>query len=310
MAKKKKEIEIEIKEKQKLYPTDCRLDQGTKTFLSDKEVDAQMYNLLQCYSRTVSYKENGKEIKENRIYKDEMPNPSEMARLLAISKVDDDGNIVIKPRSRTTVYRHFNYLASSSPTNIYCPYLIPSEDGTYYTIPQPEKFYEKIPESMTQYLTNGFAPRAIKIYLYLLAKKRQLLKKGKTRCFFTIGELAVMLGINITDIRNYSYLWSRDPKKPGSIIVALDALTIGKLINYKNIEHGKNGHIWRELTFITTTVPTVPKENIIIHPSTPQSDADIDESEAIMKEMLSVDELKEINKINEEEAIDAHSLKT
>lgn len=157
----------------KRFPTDCKdKTPNTKHFLNDSEIDIQLYSLYQSLSYAVEIKNEKGEVVdyETRVNLKDIPSQKEIGKLLgSYKKSKKDGTVKYVNMDEKTVRKHRNYLLNPSEDNIYCPYMILSEDGTYYILPKREEKYALIPQPILSYLLAGFSKDAIRIYVFLLA---------------------------------------------------------------------------------------------------------------------------------------------
>lgn len=157
----------------KRFPTDCKdKTPNTKHFLNDSNADIQLYSLYQSLSYSVEIKNEKGEIidYETRVNLKDIPSQKEIGKLLgSYKKNKKDGTVRYVDMDEKTVRKHRDYLLSPSENNIYCPYMILSEDGTYYILPKKENKYALIPQPIISYLLAGFSKDAIRIYVFLLA---------------------------------------------------------------------------------------------------------------------------------------------
>lgn len=264
-------IDTTTEKYKKRFPSNYEKEE-TKHFLNDKDIDVQLYSYLQSLSYAVPIKDkNGKVIgHETRVNKNDVPSYRKIAQIIGSTK--------------NAVGNNLHYLLSTTPDNIYCPYMELSKDGTYYTLLNKETYYAYISQPMVQYLTKGFSQNAIRTYIFLLAvyncqveRKREKLKKltGKAKeefakqpveVIFCLSEVAENIGYKIdkNNIKNYGYLWRADEErakvdpnyKLGEIPVALIALRNGKLMEWKTVTNDK-GHKMYKMTKINTDISAV-----------------------------------------------------
>lgn len=145
-------------EYKKRFPTDCKdKTPNTKHLLNDKHADVQLYALYQSLSYSAEIKNDKGEIigHETRVNVKDVPSQAQIGKLLGMT--------------RKTVREHQKYLLNPSTENIYCPYIILSEDGAYYILPEKESKYAFLPQPIIQYLLKGFSQDAIRTYIFFFA---------------------------------------------------------------------------------------------------------------------------------------------
>ena len=210
-------------EYKKRFPSDCKdKTKDTKHFLNDKKINTQLYAYFQNASYAVDIKDDkGKVIgHETRVNVKDIPSQRKLTTMIGDFRPQDDGTIVFKHISREKLRNDWNYLFSPSVSNVYCPYIRLSEDGTYYILDEKERYGVLIPQPIVQYLVAGFSNYAIKIYLYLYtmnnwfqhkkeeeAKQQQKLLKTSTQ-----EEQAIQLNPNTTDLQTAEQINDK-PKK-------------------------------------------------------------------------------------------------
>lgn len=210
----------------------------SKTFFNDSDINAQLYNLMQCYAKNVKIEdESGHFLRwETRTYKKDL-NKTQMRKMLGLG-------------SHNTVDAYLNYMLNPSITNKFCPYLEWNEKDKYWLILPKENYYVDIPRQMCDYLKHGYSKIAIKIYAYLLALYKNKKKKNPNKPIdFTFMQLAVNVGFPSDDPAGRAYVWKE------IIPDALQALQRGGLIklDFEKI-HNRNRWI---LVWINTKVPTI-----------------------------------------------------
>lgn len=199
-------------EYKKRFPSDCKdKTENTKHFLNDKKINTQLYAYFQNASYAVDIKDDkGKIIgHETRVNVKDIPSQRKLTTMIGEFRPQDDGTVIFKHISREKLRNDWNYLFSPSVSNVYCPYIRLSEDGTYYILDEKERYGVLIPQPIVQYLVAGFSNYAIKIYLYLYtmnnwfqhkkeeeAKQQQKLLKTSTQEGQT-----TQLSINATDLQ-------------------------------------------------------------------------------------------------------------
>lgn len=150
------------KEISKTFPANTVLDM--KTFLNDSKVNGELYAYL--LSMSVGEEE------ETRVYKNNLPNQSEIAKLLRIST--------------RTLTRHITYLINTGYVKI---------TNKYYTIPNIEKIYFTIPLDTVKFLIHTAKDTVIKAYIYL----GQRWKYKGSEYEFTLEELGEHIGRKINN---------------------------------------------------------------------------------------------------------------
>lgn len=211
----------------------------SKTFFNDSDINAQLYNLMQCYAKNVKIEdESGHFLRwETRTYKRDL-NKTQMRKMLGLG-------------SHNTVDAYLNYMLNPSMTNKFCPYLEWDEEGKYWLMLKKENYYINIPRPMCEYLKHGYSKIAIKIYAYLLTiYKHQQENKPNDLEKFTFMQLAVNVGFPSKDPAGRAYVW-------GKIIPdALQALQRGGLIKL-GFERDKRKRPRWILLYVNTKVPTI-----------------------------------------------------
>lgn len=147
----------------KRFPADTDLAKDI-TFLKDKKLDGDLYNLLQLYS----YPVDG----ETTVMKTSFLTQEQIAEKLS------NGSSV------RTVRNHLKYLIEKG-------YVIEQKDR--YILPRIENVYIMIDKSASQFIFDSMKPHILKMYIYL--GQRYKYKDGYV---FTQEEVAKHLGINLT----------------------------------------------------------------------------------------------------------------
>lgn len=197
----------------KRFPSDCKdKTENTKHFLNDKKINTQLYAYFQKASYAVDItNEKGEVIgQETRVNVKDIPSQRKLATMIGEFRQQDDGTIVFKHISRDKLRDDWKYLFSPSMSNVYCPYIRLSEDGTYYILDDKERYGVLIPQPIIQYLVAGFSNYAIKVYLYLYTmnnwfqfkKQEEAKQQGKTLKATTQEEQAIQLTTNTTAIQS------------------------------------------------------------------------------------------------------------
>lgn len=152
----------------KRFPATVALDKST--FLNDRNIDAELYALLQKLSTVV----DGKTV----VLKKNLPPQDQICEILGI-------------KSAKTYRAHLNYLIEKE-------YVIKEKD--YYYLPEQEDVFLMLPLETIQFLVDTTKESVIKTYIYLF----QRYKWKKSEYVFTIEELGQHLGVSVQGkARNY-----------------------------------------------------------------------------------------------------------
>lgn len=153
---------------QKRFPADVTLNPEIQTFLRDRKIDAELYALLQQYSRPYD--------KEDEIItivdKKALPTQIEMMRVLGM-------------KSKGTLRAHLKYLIESE-------YVIDDALNKRYILPDKESIFFYLPLDTIQFINDTVKEEVYKIYLYL--GQRWKYKPGYV---FTQEEIAEHLGTSL-----------------------------------------------------------------------------------------------------------------
>ena len=149
----------------KNFPADTTIEKTT--FLNDPKIDADLY----AYLLSISYGIEG----ETRTMKADIPPQAKLAELLA----PDPEHVL----TRQTIASHLKYLLAKG-------YL--KDEGTYYTFPQLERMYFKIPLDTLNFLLDTVKSGVIKTYIYLGQRNNY----QPNQYVFTIKEICEHLGLN------------------------------------------------------------------------------------------------------------------
>lgn len=147
---------------QKRFPATVSLE--LTTFLNDKKIDAELYALLQQYSRPDKWK-------RTIVWKEDLPKQKKMCEMLAI-------------KSPKTLRNHRDYLVSQG-------FIV--DEGDYYVLPNKESIFFMIPLKTLQFLNDSLSKRVIKTYIYL----GQRWKYKQDGYYFTLKEIGQHIGVSV-----------------------------------------------------------------------------------------------------------------
>ena len=179
------------------------------TFLNDKNVDGELYGILQSISN-YEVIDKSKNDYITFVKKSNMLTQTELCKKLDI-------------KSPKTLRSHLNYLIEHG-------YLIKNKDkdlDILYYLPEIENIYLLIPHETTKYLKDNCKSHVFKIYIYLAQRYQWALKEGRTY-EFTLKELGEHVGLKMGGYtKNYEI-----------INHALELLSNSELISYVSFFDG------------------------------------------------------------------------
>ena len=201
----KKKTETEIV---KRFPSEVTMNKDT--FLNDKQIDGELYNLLQMLSfprDTGKVDEKGKEIYETVVNKADLPNQAKICEQLKI-------------KTTKTLRAHFKSLVLKQ-------YLI--EDGAYYILPPMETMFLAVPLPTVKYLWDNCREHIVKIYIYLGQRYKYSIEELHRYYSFTAAEIGEHIGVQVrNNSRGYEIVQN-----------ALDLLQNSGLIEYEDYYEGQ-----------------------------------------------------------------------
>ena len=154
----------------KRFPATVTLD--TPTFLNDKNIDSELYALLQTLSTVVDG--------ESVVFKSNLPTQAEMCN-------------IIKIKSPKTLRSHLAYLIERG-------YVETREEfPDRYYLPMCEDVFLMLPLPTIQYFVDTATENVIKVYIYLF----QRFKWKGSNYTFTIEELGEHLGLKVQGRTRY-----------------------------------------------------------------------------------------------------------